>query len=330
MPSKNKIEIKPNRPGGQVYVIAGKDEFLVAGQISGLVGRLLEPEQMQMCLWRAEADKVSAAEVFDELRTLPFLAEKRVVVLTDADDFVSENRELLEKYFENPAASGVLVLAVKTWQSNTRLAKMLPKTGQLIEVAQFRTKGLASYVSDYTRQRHGKNLSFNAAYLLIELAGDEPGVLCSEIDKLAAYTNSAKAITEKDIAALVGHNRVFDAFEVIDSMTAGNTGKALEKLRIMFQSDKDVEYTVVGAFAWHFRRMFNASAMLQEGHSPAVVSKKLRIWNWNEFFDTLKKMTLEQTGDCLRQLAEIDYEIKTGRATAKTAIEAMIVQLAEK
>jgi DNA polymerase-3 subunit delta len=322
MSSVKKQEAKP------IYVIVGKDRFLVEQQIAGLVRQILKPEEVQMCLWRAEADKVSAAEVFDDLRTLPFLAKRRVVVLTDADDFVSNNRELLERYFENPATTGVLILAVSTWPSNTRLAKSLPKVGQLIEVSQLKSKTLAAYISDYAKQQYGKNLSFNAAYLLMELAGDEPGSLCSEIDKLAVYTNAAKAITEKDIAALVGRNRVFSAFEVIDSMTAGRMAEAIEKLRMMFQSDGDAEYTVVGAFAWHFRRMFSASAMLQKGDSPEVVSKKLRIWNRDEFFGTLKKMTLEQTGNCLRQLTEIDYDIKTGRATAQTAIEAMIVSLA--
>jgi DNA polymerase-3 subunit delta len=322
MSSVKKQEAKP------IYVIAGKDRFLVEQQITGLVGQLLKPQEVQMCLWRAEADKVSAAEVFDDLRTLPFLAKRRVVVLTDADDFVSNNRELLERYFENPATTGVLVLAVSSWPSNTRLAKSLPKIGQLIEVSQMKSRTLAAYISDYAKQQHGKNLSFNAAYLLMELAGDEPGMLCSEIDKLAAYTNAAKTITEKDIAVLVGQNRVFSAFEVIDSMTAGETAEAIEKLRLMFQSDGDAEYTVVGAFAWHFRRMFSASAMLQKGLSQEIVSKKLRIWNGEEFFGTLKKMTLEQVGDCLKQLTEIDYEIKTGKATAQTAIEAMIVSLA--
>jgi DNA polymerase-3 subunit delta len=321
-------EIKPNRQGGQVYVIAGKDEFLAAGQITGLVGQLLKPEQVAMCLWQTDAKDVTAAGVFDELRTLPFLAERRVVVLTESDDFVSNNRELLERYFENPATTGVLILAVKTWQSNTRLAKMLPKVGQLIEIGELKSSSLISYIRNYAREQHSKNLSYNAAQMLIEFAGDEPGVLCSEIDKLAAYTNSAKGITEKDIAALVGRNRIFDAFEVIDSMTGGDTGKALEKLRLMFQSDKEAEYKVVGAFAWHFRRMFSASAMLQKGLSRDVVSKKLRIWNGDEFFGSLEKMPLEKIGGCLKQLAEIDYDIKTGRATAQTAIEAMIVQLA--
>jgi len=316
-----------NKDTKPIYVIAGKDEFLVAEQITALVNQLLTPEQMQMCLWRAEADKISAVEVFDDLRTLPFLAEKRVVVLSGADDFVSDNRGLLEKYFESPASSGVLILAVSNWASNTRLAKALPKVGQLIEVGELKSRELVSYIIDYAKQQ-GKNLSVNASQMLIELSGDEPGILRCEIDKLAAYVDSAKNITEKDISELVGRNRIFGAFEVIDSMMAGDTGKALEKLRRMFGADKDAEYTVVGAFAWHFRRMFTASTMLKSS-GPDEVARKLRIfWNQKQFFDVIKKMTLKRIGDCLRKLAEIDYQIKTGKATAQTAIESMIVELA--
>jgi DNA polymerase III subunit delta len=313
-----------------IYIIAGKDEFLACGQLNALLGSLLEPEEMQMCLLQAEADKITAAEVFDELRTLPFLAKRRVVVLNDADKFVSENRELLEKYFEKPASTGVLVLEVRSWKSNTRLAKLLPSVGKLIEVAEMKAKSLIPYISDYAKNQHGKTLSANAAYMLVEFAGEEPGILCSEVDKLAAYTNSAKIITEKDIAAVVGKNRVFDVFEVIDAMTAGNLAGAIEKLRLMFSSDKDAEYTVIGAFAWHFRRMFTASAMLKNGASPDEAAGKLRIWNRADFFNTLKKMPIEKIGRCLRHLAEIDYQMKTGRATAQTAIETMVIQLAGK
>lgn len=313
-----------------IYVVAGKDEFLVAEQVTALVNQLLTPEQMQMCLWRAEADKVTAVEIFDELRTLPFLAEKRVVVLADADDFVSDNRELLEKYFENPAASGILILTVGKWASNTRLAKILPKKGQLLEVSELKSSSLVSYIRDYAKDRQGKNLSYDAAQMLIELSGDEPGMLRCEIDKLAAYTGSAKIITEKDIAELVGRNRVFGAFEVIDSMMAGDIGRAIEQLRRMFQADKEAEYTVVGAFAWQFRRMFSAAALVQKGEKPDAIARKLRIWNQQEFFSIIKKTGLKRIGDLLRQLAEIDYGIKTGRATAQTAIESMIVQFAGK
>lgn len=348
MALSKKTEVKP------IYVIAGKDGFLVKNKCERLLDELIEPEYRTTCLWRVEGRDTPITNVLDDLRTLPFLGDRRVAVIENADktilkkqsgedessdskelkeevdETVSRNRVILERYFDKPSTSGILVLTVSSWPSNTRLAKKLSQNGRLIEVGQLNSKSLVSYVSNYAADKHGKNLSYNAACMLVEFAGDEPGVLCSEVDKLAAYTDKAKAITEKDIAAIVGRNRVFDVFEVIDAMTAGNVAGAIEKLRLMFGSNKDADYTVVGAFAWHFRRMFSAWAMLKDGQSQEAVVKKLRIWNNSGFFVTLKKMPIEKIGGCLRQLAEIDYEIKTGRATARVAIESMILQLAEK
>jgi DNA polymerase-3 subunit delta len=206
---------------------------------------------------------------------------------------------------------------------------MLPKAGELIEVGEIKSRELVSYITDYASEQ-GKNLSYNAAQMLIEFAGQEPGILRNEIDKLAVYVNSAKNITEKHIMEIVGRNRAFGAFEVIDSMMEANAGKALEQLRVMFESDKDAEYTIIGAFAWHFRKMFSAAALLQKGERADMVARKLRIFNQQEFFGILKKTGLKRIGDCLRQLAEFDYQIKTGKATAQTAIESMIVQFASK
>ncbi|MCX5632213.1 MAG: DNA polymerase III subunit delta [Phycisphaerae bacterium] len=351
-----KQEIKP------IYVIAGKDGFLVKNECERLLDELIEPEQRTTGLWRVEGRDTPITNVLDELRTLPFFGERRVAVIENADKTIlkkqaeeeggdtsttlsageseepkegadetaSVNRAILERYFDKPSTSGVLVLTVSSWPSNTRLAKKLGQFGKLITVSELNSNSLISYIRNYARDQHNKEISYNAAQELIEFIGEEPGMLCSEIDKLAAYSNSAKMITEKDIEAASGHNRIFGVFEVIDSMTAGDTGKALEKFRLMFQSDKKAEYTVLGAFAWHFRRMFSASAMLKNGQGAETIARKLRIWNSDGFFGTLRKMPLERIGSCLKRLAEIDYDVKTGRATAETAIETMIVNLSEK
>ncbi len=112
-----------------IYVIAGKEESLVNAECRELLEELLEPEHRATGLFDADAASVSASEVLDELRTVPFLTDKRVVVIKDADDFISKNRQLLEKYFDNPSPTGVLVLTVSSWSAQTKLAKRLPDGG---------------------------------------------------------------------------------------------------------------------------------------------------------------------------------------------------------
>ena len=80
-----------------VYVICGKDKFLAGSECESLLDRLLPVDQRAMALYQPRAEDANIAEVLDELRTMPFLAEKRVVLIKDADPFISANREYLEK-----------------------------------------------------------------------------------------------------------------------------------------------------------------------------------------------------------------------------------------
>lgn len=312
-----------------IYVIAGKEDSLVGAECGRLLDELLEPSQRATGLFDAKADSVTAAEVLDDLRTLPFLTDKRVVLVRDADDFVSENRPLLEKYFDNPCPTGRLILVVKTWSGNTKLAKKLPKVGRLISVAQPSRRELPQRLIGYASDAYGKKLAYASAQLLIELTGDELTRLYSEIDKLALYADAEKSIEPRHIEALIGHNRLFNAFAVIDAVIANNPPVAIERLRGMFSQDKSAEYTVVGAFAFHFRRMFNAKVMLDKGSHPGQIAKTLRIWgDTNSFFAQLRQRSLRQIGGYIQQLAETDYAIKTGRANAKVAMEQLVLQLA--
>ena len=312
-----------------VYVIAGQESSLVDAECDKLLDELLEPEQRTTGLFKADGGEVSVSEVLDDLRTLPFLTDKRVVVVRNGDKFVSENRELLEKYFDSPCPTGVLVLTVSSWPSNTKLARKLSKVGKLVKVTSPKPWQLPRRLIQYASDAHGKKLAKEAAELLIELTGDELTRLYSEIDKLAVFAEGEKAITGKHVESLIGHNRLYNAFAVIDGCLTGDVAKAVNRLRNMFAEDKSAEYTVVGAFAFHFRRMFDAKVLLEKGVRTVEIANRFRIWsNKDSFFSQLQKLSLRQLGESLQQLADTDYAIKTGRTKARVAIEQLVLKLA--
>jgi DNA polymerase-3 subunit delta len=312
-----------------IYVIAGKDDSLVSSQCQELLDGLLEPSQRATGFFDAEAASVSASDVLDELRTAPFLSDKRVVRIKGADEFISKNRPLLEKYFDNPCPTGRLILTVKSWDARTKLAKKLPKVGELINAAPPSRRELPYRLMDYAKDAHDKKLNLATAILLIELSGDGLTRLYSEIDKLALYAGDQKIIAQRHVESLTGHNRLFGAFAVIDAIIAGKAGVAIERLRGMFAADKSTEYTVVGAFAYHIRKMFDAKILLDKGVQRGQIENRLRIWgDTNAFFAHLRQTSLKQIGKYLQQLGETDYEIKTGQTQAKVAMEQLVLKLA--
>ena len=146
-------------------------------------------EQRMTGLSSVDGDEASVAEILDELRTTPFLTDKRVVVVRKADGFVSKHRDILEKYFEKPAATGVLVLTVSTWDARTRLAKMLPKVGTLIELTPPPRWKLPEHLMQHAAAKHKVKLNKDAAEMLVELIGEELTQLYNEVEKLTLFAH---------------------------------------------------------------------------------------------------------------------------------------------
>ncbi len=313
----------------RIYVIAGKDESLVGAKCQELLDKLLDSQQRMTALLSVSGEEASISDVLDELRTLPFLADKRVVAVKGADEFISKHRPILEKYFEKPAPTGILVLTVSSWAGNTKLAKKLPNVGKLIEITQPKRAMLPGLLTQYAAEKHKVKINRDAVEVLIDLAGEELTQLYNEIDKLTLFARGENVITLQHVESLVGHHRVYDAFEVIDAMAAGDPGQAVKRLRNMFEEGKDAEYSVVGAFAFHVRRMFQAKAMLEKRMNPGEIVSRLRIWsNKDRFFAQLQRMSLTQVAGLLDELAAIDYATKTGQAQAPVAIEQLVLKLA--
>ncbi len=313
----------------RIYVVAGKDESLVGARAQELVDELLAPEQRMTALLSIDGDEASVSEVLDELKTVPFLADKRVVLVRKAEGFVSKYREFLERYFEKPAGTGILILAVASWDARTRLAKMLTKVGSLLSMEAPPKWKLPEHLVQYAATKHKIKLNRDAAEMLVELIGDELSQLYNEIEKLILFARGEKVIRADHVESLIGHHRIYGAFDVIDAITAGNAGQAVTRLRNMFEQDKSAEYTVVGAFAFHLRRMFQARTLLDRRISPADIARQLRVgYNKDRFFAQLQRITLSQIASILEELAAIDYAMKTGQAQAAVAIEQLVLKLA--
>lgn len=311
-----------------LLVITGSDPFLVSQECEKRLNALLTPDERAMALYEPKADDAKIADVFDELRTVPFLASRRVVLLKDAESFIKENAEALEKYLESPSPSGVLLMTTLSWDGRLRISKKIQAAGCLVEIAEFKSFQLPPYITAYAQQTHAIRLDASCSRLLIELIGEDPGRLCSEIDKLVIYVAPRKSVTPQDIEALIGHNRTFGAFEVIDSVVSGNAGPAISRLRNMFESDKDAEYTVVGAFGFHFRRLFRAKALIVRGTPAPQAAVRAGVkYKQDEFLRQVNHLSLEQIGTILAELGRIDYGIKNGLTTAPTAIESLVLKV---
>jgi DNA polymerase III delta subunit len=84
----------------------------------------------------------------------------------------------------------------------------------------------------------------------------------------------------------------------------------------------------VGAFAYHFRRLFRAKALISKGVSPQQAASKTGVrYKQNEFLQQVGRLSLVQIGGVLAELGRIDFGMKTGHSTASIAIERLIIKV---
>ncbi len=219
-----KVAAKP------IYAVFGDDVFLRRETMTVICRVILGNEADEMAVVRFAGDHAKLADVLDEVRTLSFFSKRKVVIVENADPFVSAHRKELESYAEHPSTAGCLILSVKTWPSNTKLAKIIEREGFSVECKGPSERVLTGWLVQIAKTRCKVHLDDDAALLLIELVGPEVGLLVSDVEKLAVYVGERAKIHRDDVARMVGAGRVEEVWNVLGAATTGRSELALELL----------------------------------------------------------------------------------------------------
>jgi DNA polymerase-3 subunit delta len=292
-----------------VYVLYGPDEFLRDEHRRRIVASLIGQADPQTCVTVFDGE-VELAEVLDELRTLPFLAERRVVIVRDADAFVSAHRKSLEKYLETPVKTASLLLLVLSWKKTERLAKAVAKIGQAIHC----TAGQGASIPEWLRHaaaRRKKKLEPDAAQLLLQWVGEDLALLDSEIEKLSLYVGQRDWIKADDVSRLLMFSPTAGDFALSNAITAGDAPGALNALAAMVTRRGD-EFKTAGQIQWHLRRAIQAARAIHAGASPNDALPPMPYPQRKPFQTYLTRRGLPGLQADFRRLLAADLGMKSG------------------
>jgi DNA polymerase-3 subunit delta len=263
---------------GPVAVIYGKDRYLQQASLQALSTKVLGAEDADLGMTRFDGPSADVKTVRDELLTVSMWGDRRVVVVADADAFVSANRTGLEKYLESPAKKSLLVLIVKSWPKNTRLAKSVAKVGIDLQCAELRGVQLSRFLVESCRDEHGKQMSPATASLLTELAGQELGLLQQELAKLTAYVGDRRSIGVEDVRALVGGWKMETTWAMTGALQQGDVGTALgclDKLLVAGEAPQKI----LGGITYVFRKLARATELAREGTTLKAALKQAGVFH---------------------------------------------------
>jgi DNA polymerase-3 subunit delta len=312
-----------------VYVIHGEEDFLKRQVLAALRLRILGEAEDAFGLSTHAGDKAVWRDIHSELQTLPFLSPHRLVVVENAEAFVSAHRSQLEKYLAAPAPSGVLVLEVKNWPATTKLYKLLDGPAA-IACKSLTGPKLAEWCRLWASSQHQKQLLVPAAQLLVDLVGPDMGLLAQEIAKLAVYVGEAARISPEDVDRLVGNNRAENTFKIFDLIGKGDAAGALTLLDRLFGQGED-PLRLLGAFGWQLRRLAQALRRSTLGTPVATALAEVgfppfKLRDCEQLLRHLGRRRLERLYDWL---IEVDLGLKgASQLPPRTLLERLVVRLA--
>ena len=306
-----------------VYALVGADSFLQLQKQREILAEL-PPDAQRADL---DGERAELAEVLDELRSFAMFGGGKVVVVRNADAFLTRFRSQLEDYVAAPSDSATLILRFDSLPANQRIYKAIAKTGQIENCTP--PKDLARWVVQHAKSAQGVTIAPDAAALLVELVGDDTGRLDTELAKLALSADSGK-IEARHVSGGVAFQRERQMWDMTNELACGRTAEALRKWRQLVQLDNSAEFRAVTWLGMWLENVRKAIALKRKGMQAPAIAQQLRIWPRDiqgPFFQTADALGEGGAARATDLLADVDLRSKSGLGDAASNVERFILEI---
>jgi DNA polymerase-3 subunit delta len=238
---------------------------------------------------------------------------RRLIVVEDADEFVSEHRGQLEQLCERPPRRAVLVLELKSWKSNTRLARRISECGLELECSELAGARLQGWLAEFCQQRFGKQLARDAAALLVELVGEGLGSLEQEVDKLATAIGDRARITAEDVRQYVGGWKTETTWAMLNAVRDDHPAEALACLHTLVVAGEPGP-KLLGGVGFVFRKLAEATELARQGRPLAAALRDAGVFprDVDAAERYLRRIRRPRAEKILARLVQADSELKGG------------------
>ncbi len=254
-------------PARPVYALYGAEVFLKRECLQLIQRGVWGEEARDAAACRHQGPTADFRDVADDLSTRDlFGSGTRLVVVEQADPFVTKHRAAMETLVESIATQAALVLDVMTWNSATRLAKLVDRLGLAIACQPVTAARAKSWLVRWGKSRYGIKLERAAAEQLTEIMGTELGILDQELAKLAASVSAKGTVSLDLVRELSAGWGTKTVWSLLDAALAGQIEDALRSLERLLVSG-ETALAIFSQIAFSLRRLSQATLLLEQAEA---------------------------------------------------------------
>lgn len=325
----------------KLYFFYGCEELLKRQAVNKIKDLLVPPSFENFNLTILEGGKAVVQDIINAVETLPFMNERRMVLVKDLnlsasgkDRLTGEDMGKLDEYFKNiPEYSCLVISTRKNADMRTRIMKTIKKEGVVVRFDKLKSEHFVKWVKKQI-DKENKSIYTSSLKRFIDISGyldrDSKKTLedvANEINKLVEYCRNKKVIAEEDIEAVAPRNLRTNIFKLVDAIGLKDTPTSLRLLEDM-KLAREPALKVLFMITRQFRLLLQAACLKDAGYSSKGIISRLKLQPFivNSLIKQSQNFSIADLKKALMACSRWDSQIKTGKIEPWLAIELFIIE----
>ena len=321
---KSLIEDLKTGQFNNVYLLFGEEAYLLK-QYKDKLRNAIIPADDTMNYAYYEGKGVAVNEVIDLAETLPFFAERRLIVLENTGMFKSSASELADYLKEMPDTT-YFVFVESEIDKRNKLYKAVTNKGRAVELGRQDEATLLRWVASNVK-KEGKQITENTVRHFLAKVGTDMENIQKELEKLFCYTLEKESITTDDVEEICTTQVTSQIFDMVNAVADKQQRKALDYYYNLLAL-KEPPMRILFLLSRQFKLLLEVKDMDSKGFARKEIAEKagLNPFVVGKYQTQAKSFTKEKLRRILDDSIETDEAITTGRLTDLLGVELFIMK----
>ena len=307
-----------------VYLLCGEEAYLKKQYKDKLKRAMADPDD-SMNFSAYEGKGINPKEVIDLAETLPFFADRRVILIENSGFFKNSCEELAEYIPQVPETTHFIFVEDEI-DKRSKLYKAVKNAGKIVEFTSQTEELLTRWV--LTRiKKEGKNITGSVMQLFLNKVGNDMGNIDRELEKLLCYCMEKEVIEAADVEAVTTEQTTNKVFDMVNAIAEHNQRKALD-LYYDLLTLKEPPMRIMYLISRQFQILLNIKDMSGKGFDNAAMAKNAGIPPFvvRRNLSQAKGFTMQQLKQAIRDGVDYEEAVKTGRMNDQMAVELFLMK----
>ncbi len=267
--------------------------------------------------------------VLSQARTLPFGVSRQLFRIMETSQLKKDDVETLQAYAAHPATSADLIFLTDEMDAKSPVLAFFQSSGEVIRIEEGQKLTASSRLIKERLQQAGKTMRPEAIRRVEEKSGEYPAFVDSLLTQLISYAGETPEISVEMLEQFEENLSSVDIYKLMDAISARKLQESLLLFNRYLEENEKEFLSFMGLLHWQFRRLWQASVLLEEGASEAVILKKCKVYSNQSrpFLQQVRAFSRVRLEKGIEGLFQLDWALKSGRAEERAGFERWLVEL---